>query len=93
MEVDKDGKVDKDFKVEKDVKVDKKARVDKDDVVEDAMVEGVRELRTRSSRGMSRDHMVVFSSSLSRALFIARARCVTFDLGSVIFRVSDFGTA
>jgi len=53
----------------------------KDDVVEDAMVEGVRELRMRSSRGMSRDHIVVFSSSLSRALSIARARCVTFDLG------------
>jgi len=55
----------------------------KDDVVEDAMVEGVRELRMRSSRGMSRDHIwwSVFSSSLSlsRALCIARA-CVTFEI-------------
>jgi hypothetical protein len=58
----------------------------KDDVVEDAMVEGVRELRMRSSRGMSRDHMVVFLFlSLSRALFIARARCVTFEIYSLIF--------
>jgi hypothetical protein len=60
----------------------------KDDVVEDAMVEGVRELRMRSSRGMSRDHMVVLFSlplSLSRASFIARARCVTFEIYSLIF--------
>jgi hypothetical protein len=67
----------------------------KDDVVEDAMVEGVRELRMRSSRGMSRDHMVVYSLpfSLSRASFIARARCVVtfeiYSLGGCHFRVSD----
>jgi len=50
----------------------------KDDVVEDAMVEGVRELRMRSSRGMSRDHMVVlFSLPLSRALRLSRARAAS----------------